>query len=110
LSCNAPTVPAEAQGQFAVRSVNTFAADIQYQGMVVWVQKNRGGANSLPLETERATIYQPVPFGKPLFVNISVQEATATKMTANCTVYDEKGDVYVVTEGAAVTVSEGLKW
>ncbi|MGK0363172.1 MAG: NAD(P)-dependent dehydrogenase (short-subunit alcohol dehydrogenase family) [Saprospiraceae bacterium] len=110
LSCNAPTVPAAVQGQFAVQSVNTFAADIQYQGMLVWVQKNRGGANSLPLETRTATLYKQVPFGQPLFVNISVVEATDTKMTANCTVYDAKGDVYLVTEGAAVTVSEGLEW
>ncbi len=110
LSCNAPTVPAAVQGQFAVQSVNTFAADIQYQGMLVWVQKNRGGANSLPLETRKATLYKQVPFGQPLFVNISVVEATETKMTANCTVYDAEGDVYLVTEGAAVTVSEGLEW
>ncbi len=110
LSCNAPIVPAAVQGQFAVQSVNTFAADIQYQGMLVWVQKNRGGANSLPLETKSATLYKQVPFGQPLFVNISVVEATDTKMTANCTVYDAEGDVYLVTEGAAVTVSEGLEW
>jgi len=110
LSCKAPQVPASVQGQFPVLSVNTFAADIQYQGMLVWVQKNRGGANSLPLETKSATLYKEVPFGEPLFVNISVIEATATKMTANCTVYDEAGTVYLVTEGAAVTVSKGLEW
>ena len=110
LSVNAPSVPASIQGQFAVQSVNTFAADIQYQGMLVWVQKNRGGANSLPLETKSATLYKQVPFGKPLFVNISVVEATDTKMVANCTVYDATGDVYLLTAGAAVTVSEGLEW
>lgn len=110
LECKAPAVPPAAQGQFAVQSVNTFAADIQYQGMLVWVQKNRGGANSLPLATKRATLYQSVPFGKTLFVTIKVQEATATRMTADCTVYDAEGVVYLETKGAAVTVSAGLAW
>ena len=110
LSCKAPEVPLEVQGQFPVRSVNTFFADIQYQGMLVWVQKNMDGAKSLPLQTDSATLYKPVPFGKQLFVNVSITESTEVSMVANCTVYDEEGTVYIETSGAAVTISKQLVW
>ena len=110
LSCMAPEVPASEQGQFPIHGINTFFADIQYQGMLVWVQKNYDGANSLPLSTESAELYRPMPFGKKLFVNVSVQEADDTKLVAQCTVYDEQGIVYVKTVGATVTISRQLAW
>jgi len=110
LSCKAPQVLADAQGQFPVRSVNTFFSDIQYQGMVIWVQKYHNGAKSLPLATVSATIYEPVPFEKELFVHVEIVENSAFKLVANCTTYDAEGKVYLVTEGAAVTVSKDLEW
>jgi len=110
LSCKAPNVSAAAQGQFPVRSVNTFFSDIQYQGMVIWVQKYHDGAKSLPLATVSATIYQPVPFEKELFVHVEIVERADFKLVANCTTYDADGTVYLVTEGAAVTVSKDLEW
>ncbi|MCO6488654.1 MAG: SDR family NAD(P)-dependent oxidoreductase [Phaeodactylibacter sp.] len=110
LSCKAPEVPLAGQGQFPVGSVNTFFADIQYQGMVVWVQKFMDGARSLPLQTDSAEIYRPVPFGKDLFVHVGITEATDFKMVAACTVYDEEGTVYMKTTGATVTVSKQLVW
>lgn len=110
LSCKAPEVPLSEQGQFAVQSVNTFFADIQYQGMVVWVQKFLDGAMSLPLQTDSATIYKNVPFGKELLVNVTIREASEFKMVADCTVYDLEGTVYMQTNGAAVTVSKQLVW
>ena len=110
LSCKAPNVSADAQGQFPVRSVNTFFSDIQYQGMVIWVQKYHSGAKSLPLATVSATIYEPVPFEKELFVHVEIVENSDFKLVANCTTYDAEGKVYLVTEGAAVTVSKDLEW
>jgi NAD(P)-dependent dehydrogenase (short-subunit alcohol dehydrogenase family) len=110
LSCIASEVPLSEQGQFPVNSINTFFADIQYQGMLVWVQKNYDGAKSLPLQTDRAILYRPVPFGKQLFVNIAVQEANELKLVAECTVYDEQGNVYIKTSGATVTISRQLVW
>jgi NAD(P)-dependent dehydrogenase (short-subunit alcohol dehydrogenase family) len=110
LSCMAPEVPISEQGQFPVNSINTFFADIQYQGMLMWVQKNHEGANSLPLQTDSAILYRPVPFGKKLFVNVSVQEVDDSKLVAACTVYDENGDVYIKTLGATVTISKQLVW
>ena len=110
LSCKAPRVPSKDQGQFPVRSVNTFFSDIQYQGMVVWVQRYHDGAKSLPLSTQSATIYQPVPFDKELFVHVGIVENSAFKLVADCTTYDADGTVYMVTRGAAVTVSAELAW
>ena len=43
-------------------------------------------------------------------LNIKIQENSAAKMIADCTVFDENGAVYLFTEGAGLTVSEGLKW
>ena len=110
LSCKAPTVPISDQGQFPVRSVNTFFSDIQYQGMVVWVQRYHEGAKSLPLSTKSAILYEPIPFEKELFVQVQIVENTAFKLVADCTVYDADGKVYMVTTGAAVTVSRELSW
>ncbi len=110
LSCAAPEVPLVDQGQFPVTSINTFFADIQYQGMLVWVQKNFDGAKSLPLQTDSAVLYQPIPFGKKLFVHMKVQESSEVKLVAECTVYDEQGTVYIKTSGATVTISQQLVW
>jgi NAD(P)-dependent dehydrogenase (short-subunit alcohol dehydrogenase family) len=110
LKCKAPEVPVSEQGQFPVITVNTFFADIQYQGMVIWVQRYNDGAKSLPLSTESGIIYKPVPFGKELFVHIEVVESNEFKLVANSTVYDEEGTVYMFTKNAAVTVSKELEW
>lgn len=110
LSCIAPEVPLSEQGQFPVNSINTFFADIQYQGMLVWVQKNYDGAKSLPLQTDSAILYKPVPFGKKLFVTMQVEEVNDVKLVATCTVYDEEGTVYIKTSGATVTISGELVW
>ncbi len=110
LRCRAPQVPPADQGQFPVRSVNTFFADIQYQGMVIWVQRYKDGAKSLPLQTDSATLYRPIPFDKELLVHVRVVESSDFRMVADCTVYDEAGTVYMITKGAAVTVSKQLEW
>ncbi|MDG2419312.1 MAG: SDR family NAD(P)-dependent oxidoreductase [Saprospiraceae bacterium] len=110
LSCKAPNVPLSEQGQFPIISVNTFFTDIQYQGMVVWVQKYNDGAKSLPLQTDSAILYKDIPMGKELFVNVKIEESSDFKMIATCTVYDDQGEVYMLTEGATVTVSKGLEW
>jgi NADP-dependent 3-hydroxy acid dehydrogenase YdfG len=110
LSCKAPEVPLKDQGQFAVNSVNTFFADIQYQGMLVWVQKNMDGAKSLPLQTDSAIMYKEMPFGKVLLVKVTCTERTEYGMVADCVVYDQEGTVYMHTQGAAVTISRELVW
>jgi NAD(P)-dependent dehydrogenase (short-subunit alcohol dehydrogenase family) len=110
LKCKAPAVSFEDQGQFPSTSLNAFFLDIQYQGMVVWVQKFHNGANSLPLQTLKGFVYGEIPADKSFYVHIKIQENSAAKMIADCTVYDENGDVFLFTEGAGLTVSAGLTW
>ena len=110
MSCRAPKVPLKDQGQFPVLSVNTFFSDIQYQGMVVWVQRYKDGAKSLPLQTDSAILYHDIPFDKQLFVHVKIENATDFQMVATCTVYDKEGKVYMLSEGATLTVSKQLVW
>ena len=110
LKCKAPAVSYEDQGQFPSLSLNAFFLDIQYQGMVIWVQKFHNGANSLPLQTSKGTVYGEIQANKSYYVHIKIQESTETKMIADCTVYDDNEDVILFTEGAGLTVSKELVW
>ncbi|MEL6275776.1 MAG: polyketide synthase dehydratase domain-containing protein, partial [Bacteroidota bacterium] len=110
LSCRSPKVPAQDQGQFPVHSINTFFADIQYQGMVIWVQRYYEGAKSLPLQTNSATIYRSIPFDQEFLVHIKIVAHNEFKIIADCTVFDQQGQVYMLTEGATVTASKQLTW
>lgn len=110
LACTAPEIPLSQQGQFPVISANTFFADIQYQGMVVWVAWKNDGSKSLPLRTDRVTLYAPMEFGQKLWVHVAIKESSDFMMMADCTVYDETGKVYAVTENGAVTISKDLQW
>ena len=78
--------------------------------MVVWVQAYHNGAKSLPLATDACTIYESIPFDKELYVHIKIVESTEFKLVASCTVYDEQGKIYMLTENAAVTISQDLSW
>lgn len=110
LRCQAPPLSKTEQGQFPVQSVNSFFADIQYQGLLVWVQRFHNGAKSLPLANLRTTLHRDIPFNEELYVRISVTENTATQMVARCTVFDAQGNSYLETSGATVTISEQLSW
>ena len=110
LACTPVEIPLSDQGQFPVLSANTFFADIQYQGMIVWVDWMNDGAKSLPLRTERVTLYEPVKFGHKFWVHIAIKEANEFMMMADFTLYDENGKVYAVTENGAVTISKDLQW
>lgn len=111
LECVAAPITPEIQGQFTTGGVNPFFIDIQYQGMLFWVDQYHNGAFSLPLSTELATLYCPVPFGKTLWVQIDIIENKAHKAVANFTCFDPKdGTVYLQVEQAAVTISKDLTW
>lgn len=110
LKCKAPAVSFKDQGQFPSASLNAFFLDIQYQGMVIWVQKFHNGANSLPLQTLKGLVYGEIPADKSFYVYIKIEENTATKMIADCTVYDEDENVFLITKGAGLTVSQELVW
>ena len=107
--CRKPQIPIEEQGQFPVRSTNAFLNDIQYQALVVWVRKQMN-AYSLPLNTEVAQIYAPIPFDETFFVTVKIEEATPFKARAEILVSDKNGKLFMHTKGAEVTVSKELAW
>ena len=110
LKCKAGEVPLKDQGQFPNTHLNAFFLDIQYQAMIVWVQKYHNGANSLPLQAEKGTLFADILFNENYFVHLKIKENTPIKMIADCTVYDNQGKVLLLTEGAGLTVSPNLKW
>jgi len=110
IQCNAPFVPLEEQGQFPTFSINTYYSDIIFQGLVIWTQMFKNGAKGLPVKSEEVTIYQKVPFDKPLFSSIKIEKDDGFTAVANCEVFDEAGNVYMVTKGATLTFSQDLEW
>lgn len=110
IQCNAPAVPLEDQGQFPTFSINTYYSDIIFQGLVIWTQLFKNGAKGLPVKSEEVTIYQKVPFGKQLFSSIKIEKDDGFTAVANCHVFDEAGNIYMVTKGATLTFSKDLKW
>ncbi len=87
LKCKAPAVSLETQGQFPSTSLNAFFLDIQYQGMILWVQKYHNGANSLPLQTIEGLVYGEIPANKSFYVHMKIQENSAIKMIADITCF-----------------------
>lgn len=110
IKCNAPAVPIEDQGQFPAYSVNTYYSDIIFQGLVIWTQMFKDGAKGLPVESKEVVMYKKVPFGKPLFSSIKIEKDDGFNAVATCRVFDEEGNVYMVTNGATLTFSKDLEW
>ncbi|MGB0930984.1 MAG: SDR family NAD(P)-dependent oxidoreductase, partial [Chitinophagales bacterium] len=109
MQCYLPEVSAEAQGQFPVRSVNSFLTDIQYQAMLIWVRHFHDAA-SLPLNTKLVEVFEALPFDTPFKVALEVKSSTPFKMLCDISAFDDSGKVFMRSEGAEVTVSKGLKW
>ena len=109
VSCKTPQLTAVEQGQFPVQSINTFFADIQYQSMLIYAQKY-GDANGLPLGTEKVELYKSIPFEKQMWVQLKVTSFSATELRADCISFDETGEVYMRSYGAALTISKTLSW
>ncbi len=109
MQCYLPKVSEEAQGQFPVRTVNSFLTDIQYQAMLIWV-KHFHDAASLPLNTKLVEVFEALPFDTPFKVALEVKSSTPFKMLCDISAFDDSGKVFMRSEGAEVTVSEGLKW
>lgn len=107
LECRVPEVPAAAQGQFPVRSVNHFAADAGFQAMLVWVRLHTGMA-ALPLSCAGSDLYRPLPFGRTFYARAEVRHRDAGSMAADVVLHDAGGRVHLRLTGAEVTVSESL--
>jgi len=110
LKCNAKQIPLEEQGQFPIRSINTYVLDILYQSLLVWVHKFKDGARSLPLQSEYGKLFINLPFEKELYIHFKIREHSDYKMIADGIIYDNDGNVYIEIGGTGVTVSKELSW
>ncbi|MCG8476579.1 MAG: SDR family NAD(P)-dependent oxidoreductase, partial [Cytophagales bacterium] len=110
LLCEHEGVDPERQGQFPVKSVNSYLTDIMYQGLLIWVRRFHGCA-SLPLRTEWVKTYQPLPFGRPFYVKLEILKSDDFSMEADIIAFDaETGEMFKKSHRAGVTISRDLKW
>ncbi|MBT5830679.1 MAG: hypothetical protein HOH77_10845 [Candidatus Latescibacteria bacterium] len=105
--CKAPMIDERDQGQFPVHTFNPFAADVQFQSMVIWARYMYGAA-SLPLACKFGEQFKRVPFDQTFYVSMTVESTTESSLTASIVTHDEHGHVYNHISGAEVTISKSL--
>jgi len=105
LECQLPYVSEKVLGQFPTNTINQLLNDMQYQAMLVWV-KHFQNAASLPMRTERAMFYKILPFDKKFFISVDVKSSDRYKMVADISTYDETHKLYILTQGAEVTLMQ----
>jgi len=107
VECRLPEVAERDQGQFRVGTFNPYAADVQFQCMLVWVRHYLDAA-SLPAEAQAAEHYVPVPAGRKFYVSLAVKNNGSASMTADITSHDRDGRVYSRITEAKVIISKQL--
>ncbi len=107
VECRLPEVAHRDQGQFTIGTFNPYAADIQFQCMLVWVRRQLEAA-SLPAQAQTAEHYLSVPAGRKFYVSLSVKASSSASVTADITTHDREGRIYSRIAGATVIVSKQL--
>jgi NAD(P)-dependent dehydrogenase (short-subunit alcohol dehydrogenase family) len=107
LRCVMPEITVEGQGQFPVQTFNSYLADAQLQGMLIWAKKHYG-CGGLPLQIRRGEQYRQTSFGDVTYATLRVLSNTDSSLVADVTVHDEQGRVYSRVSGAEITLSDRL--
>jgi NADP-dependent 3-hydroxy acid dehydrogenase YdfG len=107
MRCCVPTIEATEQGQFPIGTFNPYAADAQFQSMLIWVRKYRD-AGSLPSKALVGEQYRPIPRSAQPYVSLDVKSVTRTRMVADVTTHDDAGKIYTRILDAEVTISKKL--
>lgn len=107
LKCKEKTADARVQGQFPVLSFNPYVADVEFQGLLVWVHQFYQSA-SLPSDGGELVLYRPVPAGEEYYVSLEIVEHNKNRVVADIYVHDGSGQLYTRMLGAAVAVSPQL--
>jgi len=107
MRCRQPSISREAQGQFATQTFNSFAVDVQLQGLLVWARRHVG-YGGLPLRIASGVSYRPIEFGMVTYVTMEVVSWSPRSLVADVTVVDEMGRVCMEVRGAEITLSERL--
>ncbi|MDM8536112.1 SDR family NAD(P)-dependent oxidoreductase [Desulfobacterales bacterium HSG17] len=107
MECRIPEIPESDQGQFRTGTFNPFAADPQFQIMLIWV-RHHFDAGSLPTKAELGEHFAQIPKGNKFFVSLDIKDSNPAHVKADITTHDENGKVYTRVKGAEVTVSKQL--
>jgi polyketide-type polyunsaturated fatty acid synthase PfaA len=105
--CKSPSLSDERMGQFPTGTFNPYAADVQFQSMLIWVRKYFE-AGSLPAAAKTGEQFETLPEGIDFYVSLDILNSSESSMKANITSHDEKGKIYTRVLGAEVTISKQL--
>ena len=106
--CYLPRLDSWQQGQFQVQSFNPYTADAFFQGLLVWVRKQRGLA-SLPAQLKSLKQFKPLLFDQIFELSLEILTEDNSTVTANATACDDAGDVCLQVEEMQVVKSPRLK-
>ena len=107
MACELPAIDDRLQGQFPVHTFNPYAADVQFQSMVIWARQTYG-AGCLPLACQSGEQFQAVPFDRTFYVSMEVASASETGLVASIATHDAEGYLYNRISGAEMTISKRL--
>ncbi|MCP3927136.1 MAG: SDR family NAD(P)-dependent oxidoreductase [Desulfobacterales bacterium] len=105
--CKTPDVNPERMGQFPIGTFNPYAADVQFQSMLIWVRKYFE-AGSLPSSAKTGEQFEAIPEGKNFYVSLDIKNSSDSSMVADITSHDVDGKIYTRVLGAKVTISKQL--
>ncbi len=95
------------QGQFPIQSFNPFAADIQFQCLVIWCWNIHQSA-SLPLQAEWGQQYRTILPGDSGYVTLQILKQNEYRVEANIYTHDENGTIDTEVKNASITISKQL--
>lgn len=107
LNCSNPATTAKQQGQFSIKAMNHYVADVMLQAVVVWARKQYGNA-SLPLKIAKGIFYKPAPFEQETIIEVEITEKSKVKVISNIKCVDQQGGIYMELSGVEITLSKGL--
>ena len=107
MECSIPDVSVKDQGDFRIGTFNPYAADVQFQSMLIWVRKFMD-AGALPSKAAKAIHYDNVPLEKKFYVTLNINNKGQSSISADIYTHDENGKVYTSVNGAEVTFSKQL--
>ncbi|MBN3927937.1 SDR family NAD(P)-dependent oxidoreductase [Nostoc sp. NMS4] len=97
----------EQYGQFSVQTFNPCTADIQNQGMLIWVRHFYQAA-CLPFKFEKGEHFQDIPSAKKFYISIEVLSSNSTNLKANIISHDIDGQVYSQVFDGEVIINKQL--
>ncbi|MBI9088117.1 MAG: SDR family NAD(P)-dependent oxidoreductase [Desulfobacterium sp.] len=107
MECRIPEIPVKDQGQFPVGTFNPYAADVQFQSILVWVREFMD-AGSLPSKAKDAVHFANVPVDRKFYVTLNIVKKSDASVTADIITHDKAGRIFTQVKGAEVTVSKQL--